>query len=191
MVARLAFYRETYNRTAPSFDNPDFVDVVIQLFTGTALGNAPGDPRFAMMEQQLAKRPKGIRAVDLCCMARTIRWRGPPADSPPSARCSRRYGAASASGRGHFLPARETGSGFNGAAGTAGGDEVAQAIAECSNRVKFQPRPGGEIGIRKGLKMLYNHTILIIINHLHANTVYDKKQHSATTAESCINRRLK
>jgi pimeloyl-ACP methyl ester carboxylesterase len=51
------FTDEEYNRTAPSFDNPDFVDIVIHSYRHR-LGNAPGDPRFAAMEQQLAKRPK-------------------------------------------------------------------------------------------------------------------------------------
>lgn len=45
-----------YDRTAPSFDNPDFVDVVIHSYRHR-LGNAAGEPRFAAMEQQLAQRP--------------------------------------------------------------------------------------------------------------------------------------
>jgi hypothetical protein len=39
-----------------SFDNPDFVDLVIHLSSST--GNAPGDPRFQEMERRLAERPK-------------------------------------------------------------------------------------------------------------------------------------
>jgi pimeloyl-ACP methyl ester carboxylesterase len=50
------FSDETYNRTAASFDNPDFVDVVIHSYRHR-IGNAPGDPRFKAMEEQLAKRP--------------------------------------------------------------------------------------------------------------------------------------
>jgi pimeloyl-ACP methyl ester carboxylesterase len=51
------FTDETYNRTAPSFDNPDFVDVVIHSYRHR-LGNAPGEPRFTAVERQLAERPK-------------------------------------------------------------------------------------------------------------------------------------
>lgn len=51
------FSEETYNRTATSFDNPDFVDVVIHSYRHR-IGNAPGEPRFLAVEQQLAGRPK-------------------------------------------------------------------------------------------------------------------------------------
>ena len=51
------FTDETFNRTATSFDNPDFVDVVIHSYRHRNL-NAPGEPRFAAVERQLAERPK-------------------------------------------------------------------------------------------------------------------------------------
>lgn len=51
------FTDETYDRTAPSFDNPDFVDVVIHSYRHR-VGNAPGEERFKAVEAQLAKRPK-------------------------------------------------------------------------------------------------------------------------------------
>jgi len=51
------FTDETYNRTAPSFDNPDFVDVVIHSYRHRH-GNAPGESRFLAVEQRLAERPK-------------------------------------------------------------------------------------------------------------------------------------
>lgn len=51
------FSDEEYNRTAPSFDNPDFVDVVIHSYRHR-LGNAPGEKRFETVERQLAERPK-------------------------------------------------------------------------------------------------------------------------------------
>jgi pimeloyl-ACP methyl ester carboxylesterase len=51
------FTDETYEQTAPSFDNPDFVDVVIHSYRHR-LGNAPGEPRFKAIEEQLATRPK-------------------------------------------------------------------------------------------------------------------------------------
>jgi pimeloyl-ACP methyl ester carboxylesterase len=46
-----------YNRTAASFDNPDFVDVVIHSYRHR-MGNAPGDPRYGLIEAQLAGLPK-------------------------------------------------------------------------------------------------------------------------------------
>src|SRR5712691_9676091 len=51
------FTDETFNRTAPSFDNPDFVDCVIHSYRHRNLG-AAGEPRFADVERTLAMRPK-------------------------------------------------------------------------------------------------------------------------------------
>jgi pimeloyl-ACP methyl ester carboxylesterase len=47
----------TYERTARSFDNPDFVDVVIQSYRHR-YGYAPGDPALEATEQLLATQPK-------------------------------------------------------------------------------------------------------------------------------------
>jgi pimeloyl-ACP methyl ester carboxylesterase len=52
-----AFDDETYHRTAKSFDNPDFVDVVIHSYRHR-IRNAAGDPRYAPIEAQLAAQPK-------------------------------------------------------------------------------------------------------------------------------------
>ena len=46
----------TYAQTAPSFDNPDFVPIVIHSYRHRH-GNAPGDPRFDQIEHHLATRP--------------------------------------------------------------------------------------------------------------------------------------
>ncbi len=46
----------TYERTAASFDNPDFVDVVIHSYRHR-FGYAPGDPALEAIEQRLAARP--------------------------------------------------------------------------------------------------------------------------------------
>jgi pimeloyl-ACP methyl ester carboxylesterase len=46
----------TFERTAASFDNPDFVDVVIHSYRHRHR-NAPGDPRFDAIERRLAERP--------------------------------------------------------------------------------------------------------------------------------------
>jgi pimeloyl-ACP methyl ester carboxylesterase len=46
----------TFDRTAPSFDNPDFVPIVIHSYRHRH-GNAPSDPRFDQVERHLATRP--------------------------------------------------------------------------------------------------------------------------------------
>jgi pimeloyl-ACP methyl ester carboxylesterase len=46
----------TFDRTAPSFDNPDFVPVVIHSYRHRHR-NAPGDPRLDAIERRLAGRP--------------------------------------------------------------------------------------------------------------------------------------
>jgi len=46
----------TYARTAASFDNPDFVDVVIHSYRHR-FGYAQGDPAYDIVERQLAERP--------------------------------------------------------------------------------------------------------------------------------------
>jgi pimeloyl-ACP methyl ester carboxylesterase len=50
------FSGEMFNRTAGSFDNPDFVDCVIHSYRHRNF-NAPGEPRFLETERQLARRP--------------------------------------------------------------------------------------------------------------------------------------
>jgi len=50
------FDQATYDRTAPSFDNPDFVTVVIHSYRHRH-GNAPGDGRLDAIERRLAERP--------------------------------------------------------------------------------------------------------------------------------------
>jgi pimeloyl-ACP methyl ester carboxylesterase len=51
------FSDETFNRTAASFDNPDFVAVVIHSYRHR-YANAAGEPRFVAVEQELARHPK-------------------------------------------------------------------------------------------------------------------------------------
>jgi pimeloyl-ACP methyl ester carboxylesterase len=47
----------TYEQTAASFDNPDFVEVVIQSYRHR-YGVAPGDPALDTIEGQLARQPR-------------------------------------------------------------------------------------------------------------------------------------
>jgi len=101
----MRFTDEAYERTAASFDNPDFVDVVIHSYRHR-YGNAPTEPRFKAMEQQLAGRPK-IQAPSIVLYGADDGVGGrPPVESPPAERAAftslraRRVVA----GAGHFLP---------------------------------------------------------------------------------------
>ena len=59
------FSDETFNRTAASFDNPEFVDVVIHSYRHRQL-NAPGEERFIAVERLLAeRRPVQVPAIVL------------------------------------------------------------------------------------------------------------------------------
>jgi len=51
-----AFTAEQFARTAPAFDNPDFVDVVVHSYRHR-YGLVAGDPAFADIEQRLAAQP--------------------------------------------------------------------------------------------------------------------------------------
>ena len=70
------FSNETYDRTAVSFDNPDFVDVSCHFYRHR-LGNAPGDPRFDAVEHQLAKRPR-VQVPTILLYATDDGTAGPP-----------------------------------------------------------------------------------------------------------------
>jgi pimeloyl-ACP methyl ester carboxylesterase len=98
------FTDDTFNRTAPSFDNPDFVDVVIHSYRHR-IGNAPGEPRFEPMEAQLAQRPR-IQAPSITLYGGDDGIARPPAEPPPAERAAfvslvaRRV----VDGVGHFMP---------------------------------------------------------------------------------------
>jgi pimeloyl-ACP methyl ester carboxylesterase len=51
------FDEATFERSAASFDNPDFVDVVIQSYRHR-YGYGPGDPALAGVDAELARQPK-------------------------------------------------------------------------------------------------------------------------------------
>ena len=52
-----AFDDATFDKSAASFDNPDFVAVVIQSYRHR-YGYAPGDPAMAAIEASLAQQPR-------------------------------------------------------------------------------------------------------------------------------------
>ena len=97
------FTGETFSRTAASFDNPDFVDVVIHSYRHR-WGNAPGEPRFVAVEQQLAQRPKiHVPTITLYGAADGVA-RTPPDASVDSAVFTSLVGRQIVEGAGHFLP---------------------------------------------------------------------------------------
>ncbi len=96
-----------FDRTAPSFDNPDFVEVVIHSYRHRHR-NAPGDPRFDAVERRLAARPP-------ISVPSTILEGADDAVGPPR-RSERHLSLFSAGtrrqvvpGAGHFLPRERPG----------------------------------------------------------------------------------
>jgi pimeloyl-ACP methyl ester carboxylesterase len=97
------FTDETFDRTAPSFDNPDFVDCVIHSYRHR-IGNAPGDPRFKELENRLAKRPKiEVPTIILRGADDTLGGRE-PAESVDRASFPNLITRRMIEGAGHFLP---------------------------------------------------------------------------------------
>jgi pimeloyl-ACP methyl ester carboxylesterase len=98
------FTDETFNRTAGSFDNPDFVSVVIHSYRHR-IGNAPGEPRFLEMERKLAERPK-IQVPSITLYGADDALARPAPEATPAERAvfttlvARRVVA----GAGHFMP---------------------------------------------------------------------------------------
>lgn len=98
------FTDETYERTAPSFDNPDFVDVVIHSYRHR-LGNAPGETRFEAVERRLAERPK-IEVPAIVLHGADDYLDRAPAETTPGERASftKLMARRVIPGGGHFLP---------------------------------------------------------------------------------------
>jgi pimeloyl-ACP methyl ester carboxylesterase len=98
------FTDDAYNRTAASFDNPDFVEVVIHSYRHR-IGNAPGEPRFREMEKQLAARPT-IQPPSITLYGGDDGIARPAAEPPPAERAvfSRLVARRVVDGVGHFMP---------------------------------------------------------------------------------------
>jgi pimeloyl-ACP methyl ester carboxylesterase len=98
------FSDATYEKTAPSFDNPDFVDVVIHSYRHR-LGNAPGEPRLLDMEKKLAERPRIEAPTVVLYGADDLLGRGPAeATTAERATFPKLVGHRLVAGAGHFLP---------------------------------------------------------------------------------------
>ncbi len=97
------FTDATYEKTAPSFDNPDFVDVVIHSYRHRNL-NAPGEPRFADVERRLAARPI-IEVPSILLFGADDGIARPAADSPSDRASFPKLTARRiVAGAGHFVP---------------------------------------------------------------------------------------
>ncbi|HEX3862203.1 MAG TPA: alpha/beta hydrolase [Stellaceae bacterium] len=95
----------TYAMTAAAFDNPDFVEVVIQSYRHR-YGNAPGDPALDDIEARLALQPAiTVPTIELHGESDGV---SPPAASRrPSDLFTGKYESRIIPVAGHFLP-RET-----------------------------------------------------------------------------------
>jgi pimeloyl-ACP methyl ester carboxylesterase len=98
------FSDETFDLTAQSFDNPDFVDCVIHSYRHRNF-NAPGEPRFLDVERQLAKRPP-IEVPVISLHGADDAFGRPPAEISDADRAimPRIVDKRIIEGAGHFLP---------------------------------------------------------------------------------------
>jgi len=96
------FDDDTYARSALSFDNPDFVDVVIQSYRHR-FGYVPGDPALEDIERELAKRPP--ITVPTIALWGADDGVGPPSvEDKDAPRFSSRYERRVLPGVGHNIP---------------------------------------------------------------------------------------
>lgn len=108
---------EDYARSAPSFDNPDFVDVVVHSYRHRQR-NAPGEARFLDVERSLAERPS-IEVPAIVLRPGATGLGGRPSRDPGAdrARFTNLVARRIVDGAGHDLPAHRP-------------DAVAEAVLE-------------------------------------------------------------
>ena len=91
-----------YGQTAPSFDNPDFVEVVIHSYRHRFM-YAPGDPALEWIEQALARQPTiSVPSISLCGADDGVG--PPPEEDEDAARFSGFYQRQVLPGVGHNIP---------------------------------------------------------------------------------------
>ena len=93
-----------YDLTAPSFENPDFVDCVLHSYRHRNF-NAPGESRFLEMEKQLAQRPK-IEVPTIVLHGGDDGFGRPAPETTPAERASfpNLVARRVVEGAGHFVP---------------------------------------------------------------------------------------
>ena len=97
------FTDDVYDRTAKSFDNPDFVDCVIHSYRHRN-GNARGEARFEAVEKELAQRPK-IQAPSITLYGADDGLGRPAVESPAErAVFTNLVARRIVAGAGHFMP---------------------------------------------------------------------------------------
>jgi pimeloyl-ACP methyl ester carboxylesterase len=102
------FSDETFDTTAASFDNPDFVDVTIHSYRHR-IGAAPGEARFIDIEQRLARRPLvTVPAIVMYGAADGVAG-APPTEDADRAAFSALLDRQVIEGAGHFLPREAAG----------------------------------------------------------------------------------
>lgn len=96
-----------FDATAPSFDNPDFVEVVIHSYRHR-FGLAPGDPAVEAVEHRIAALPPiPVPTVSLCGADDGV---GPPAaEDPDAGRFTGPYRRRVLAGVGHNIPGEAPG----------------------------------------------------------------------------------
>ena len=96
------FADATFERTAASFDNPDFVDVVVHSYRHRH-GNAPGDPRLDDIERRLAERP-AIQVPTMILHGTEDPFERTRRHDPPMALFPAGTERRTVPGAGHFMP---------------------------------------------------------------------------------------
>ena len=98
---------EVYARSAPSFDNPDFVAIAVHSYRHRNM-NAPGEPRFLEMERRLAEQPTvDVPAIVLAPGATGLGGRPSPNAAGDQRRFTKLKARRIVEGAGHDLPAQK------------------------------------------------------------------------------------
>lgn len=96
------FDDETFERSAASFENPDFVDIVIHSYRHR-YGVIPGDPAYADIEAELARQPD-IAVPTIVLLGADDGVDPPPVEDQDAAHFIGRYSRGVLPGVGHNVP---------------------------------------------------------------------------------------
>ena len=110
------YSEEDFDRSAPSFDNPDFVEVILHSYRHRNM-NAPGEDRFIEVERKLAEGPPILTPTIVLRGEETGFGRPKPDPSEDKAKFPNLVASRIVAGAGHDLPTHRP-------------DEVAAALLE-------------------------------------------------------------